>query len=102
MHSKGRGKQKSKTPQELEAQQTERDFLRTVREALPAAAHMRSATRPVQREWQTPICLAKDLGPRGGVAVVPKAELVATLARVGQTQKPTAILTTQPPHELGL
>eukprot|EP00971_Amphidinium_carterae_P104033 2060242-Amphidinium_carterae.1 len=100
--NKGKGKQKTKTVQEIEAQQAERDFLRAVREALPAAAHVRSATKPVQREWQVPICLAKDLGPRGGVAIVPKAELVSTLARVRQTQKPTAILTTQPPHELGL
>ena len=46
------------------------------------------------------VCLPHELGPKGGVSLVKKNELVQVLRNVGQTTRPTAVVTTQPAHEL--
>ena len=44
----------------------------------------------------------QDLGPTGGVALVPKDALPKVLTIVGYTSRPTAALLTQSPDEVGL
>ncbi|CAK0812995.1 unnamed protein product [Prorocentrum cordatum] len=53
--------------------------------------HLRAPQQPtlVQEEWSVPTLPRDDLGPRGGVAMVPKRRIPATLARVGQTAPST-------------
>ena len=48
------------------------------------------------------MCLPHELGPTGGVALINKHELVQVLRQIRQTTRATAVLTTQPAHELHL
>eukprot|EP00971_Amphidinium_carterae_P319343 6347023-Amphidinium_carterae.1 len=96
MASKGKGKQKGKP--EPEATDS---FEASVLSALPAAAHRRLEPRLLQSEWSVVTCQASSMAP-GRIAFVPKSQLVQVLRLVGETALPTAIVTTQPAHELHL
>ena len=84
------------------AEAEERRFRSMVQQNLPQHVQFRLQPRLVQAEWSTTTCLAEDLGPQGGVALVKKQEVPNVLRNVGTTSQPTAMLTTQPPWELHL
>ena len=102
LHSKGKGKGKTQMSATMSVQQSEQDFLASVRDALPEAAKLRSQTTLLQSEWDVEVVPHQQLGPSGGVAVVPKISLPDTLRRVGYTAKPTAAVITQTPDDVGL
>ena len=56
----------------------------------------------VQEEWEQQTMNWRMLVPQGGVALAPKEVLPEILRNVGYTAKPTAIVITQDPDELGL
>lgn len=78
----------------------DRAFAEAMRAAIPEGRARDQATHLIQEEFSAVTCLARELGPRGGVAPCAKAELPATVARVGVTRAPTAIVTSEPAHAL--
>lgn len=115
--SKGKGADPSYMQQPSENQQNDtlqsenaqaekairdRLFAEEVLANLPA--HLAAAHQPrlLQSEWGARVCLPHELGPRGGVSLIRKSDLVQVLQQVGQTSRPTAIVTMQPGYELYL
>ena len=75
------------------------------RTVIPMPKHMQRmlAPRLLASQWPAnSIRTELTLDGRGGVARVSKRELRAVMQRVGQTLKPTAVLTSQPGYMLGL
>ena len=77
-------------------------FLEEVRSALPEAAKQRTVPTLIQNEWDATVRPYTELDSVGGVSIVPKEMIPDVLRTVGYTLAPTAMLTTQPPAELGL
>ena len=75
--------------------EAERIFREQMLAVLPS--HL-SANTPqlVAEEWNTKVVLAHELSAHGGVALVHKKDLPSVVARVGQTTRPTAVVTSQP------
>eukprot|EP00435_Cladocopium_sp_Y103_P057287 s1703_g19.t1 len=79
--------------------EAERAFKEQMLAALPS--HLSStASMLVEEEWNTKVVPAHELSAHGGVALVAKKDLPAVVAKVGQTTRATAIVTSQPAHEL--
>ena len=78
----------------------ERAFAQEVMANLPAHLSSLHQTQLLQQKWNSTVCLPHELGPRGGVSLIKKHELVQVLKQVGQTTRATAVVTTQPAHEL--
>ena len=55
LHSKGKGKGKTQMSATMSVQQSEQDFLASVRDALPEAAKLRSQTTLLQSEWDVEV-----------------------------------------------
>ena len=53
-------------------QDPEQEFLRSVAQAMPAAARVRMQSRLVQDEWDAPVRMWQELGPAGGVGLFPR------------------------------
>ena len=97
---KGKGKAQNKGSSSV--QEKEEMFLEEVRSALPEAAKQRTVPTLIQNEWDATVRPYTELDSVGGVSIVPKEMIPDVLHTVGYTLAPTAMLTTQPPAELGL
>ena len=82
--------------------QKDQEFRAKMKEALPTAAWAHSVPTLVDEEWNIRTCLYNELGPSGGVAYVRKDQVIAVVSRVGYTQAPCAIVTSQTAQELGM
>lgn len=80
----------------------ERQYKAKVREALPEAAWIKNAAVLVPGEWTARACHPHELTAAGGVSYVGKDLVPDVLRRIGYTQAPCAIVTTQPAKELGI
>ena len=80
----------------------ERQYKAKVREALPEAAWIKNAAVLVPGEWKARACHPHELTAAGGVSYVGKELVPDVLRRIGYTQAPCAIVTTQPAKELGI
>ena len=80
----------------------ERQYKTKVREALPEAAWIKNAAVLVPGEWTARACHPHELTAAGGVSYVGKDLVPDVLRRIGYTQAPCAIVTTQPAKELGI
>ena len=79
--------------------EAERSFREQMQSALPV--HLSScAPKLVQEEWDSKVVDSKDLSAFGGVALVAKRDLPTVVARVGQTKRAVAVVTSQPAHDL--
>ena len=87
--------------EEREAADREREFGTAVRRAMPRMMRDKMESRLVPEEWDAEVRDARDIDARGGVALVKKNDVPEVLERVGVTLRPTAILVSQPGHELG-
>eukprot|EP00435_Cladocopium_sp_Y103_P027411 s765_g6.t1 len=80
----------------------DRQYKARVREALPEAAWIKNAAVLVPGEWTARACHPHELTAAGGVSYVGKDSVPDVLRRIGYTQSPCAIVTTQPAKELGI
>lgn len=79
--------------------EAERAFREQMLAVLPS--HLSSTTpRVVDEEWNVKVVAAHELSAHGGVALVYRKDLPSVVAKVGQTTRATAIVTSQPGHEL--
>ena len=111
---KGRGQPSSEPPPPvnplitLQAEQqilqnaADKQYKAKVREALPEAAWIKNAAVLVPGEWTARACHPHELTAAGGVSYVGKDLVPDVLGRIGYTQAPCAIVTTQPARELGI
>lgn len=84
-----------------EEQQVDKQYKERIRESLPQAAWVKHATVLID-EWTAQVCHPSELTASGGISYVTKDLLPGVLKRVGFTQTPTAVVTSQPARELGL
>ena len=111
-YGSGKGKGSAEPPVDLTIQTTqlalqaqearleaEKDFREQMLAVLPSHLHTASP-QLVAEEWNTKIVAAHELTAHGGVALVNKKDIPSVVARVGQTTRPTAIVTSQPASEL--
>eukprot|EP00971_Amphidinium_carterae_P036671 720716-Amphidinium_carterae.1 len=70
--------------------------------AVPDTFKRRADPLLLQNEWSAGIRHYEEIDSRGGVAICPKSALPAVLRRVGSSSRPTALLLTQKPSELGI
>ena len=75
-------------------------FKRQVEEAMPKVMREKMATQLVAEEWNVEVKKAEELCHRGGVAIVKKMQIPELLLRVGESLRPTAMVTSQPAWEL--
>ena len=100
---KGSGKQQIQNASSSgTVEERNQEFLRQMKEAIPAQAKIRMQATLIESEWNVPVVPYQHLGASGGVAVVPRDELPSIVARVGFTGKATAVVVVQHPDELGL
>eukprot|EP00971_Amphidinium_carterae_P065827 1304328-Amphidinium_carterae.1 len=67
----------------------------------PQAAQLRAQSTLLQTEWSVPVVAHQFLDRKGGVSIVPKAQIAAVVERVGYTVAATAVVITQDPDAVG-
>ena len=81
---------------------TERLFEQEILASLPPHLKQLGQAQLLQEEWSVRVVPSHELNARGGVALVKKQDVPQVLRQIGQTTRATAIVTTQPAHELFL
>ena len=85
----------------LEEQDSEEfAYKKQIEAAMPKIMREKMETQLVAGEWNVDVKKADELCHRGGVAIVKKAQIPEVLARVGESLRPTAMVTAQPAWEL--
>ena len=85
-----------------EEQQNDRQYRARIRDALPEAAWIHHITVLIQSEWSERVCKPHELTAAGGISYIPKESVPDILKRIGYTQSPCAMVTTQSARDLGI
>ncbi|CAK0816224.1 unnamed protein product [Prorocentrum cordatum] len=99
----GKGKGKGKAGKGYDDTTRKLTFEEQIAQALPQAAKLHMQPILVQEDWETQVVAWQTLGPKDGVAIVPKDALPEVLRNVGYSaNKPTVAVLIQDPDELGI